>query len=145
MKEALRRSSLPNAGHPATVRPTMLSLALKMRRIVYFCRESMTITSDETFGIKKIRDPNFSSLYNTVPVPSVLDFQIDTIAIMLMRDLLKEVLAEMHERLFDLQLETKESWYEIFLVCFVLLSSLEKVHELQLKYLGCNDEMVSLF
>lgn len=119
----------------------MISMALKIRRIAYFCRESMIITSEETLGIKKIFNPKFSSLHNTVPVPSVLDFQIDTIAIMSMRKLLKSILLEMHSRLFDDN--GKEHWFEVFLVCFVLLSSLEKVHELQLKYMGWNNEMVS--
>uniref|UniRef100_A0A8H7N406 Uncharacterized protein n=1 Tax=Bionectria ochroleuca TaxID=29856 RepID=A0A8H7N406_BIOOC len=112
--------------------------ALKIRLISYFCRESVIIVGDETLGIAKVEDTRFP-IYGQVPVPSVLDFQIDTIAIHLMLKLIKSVVSRLKKIIYGRR--NKEKWYEVYLTCFILLGCLEKVYSLQLGYMGMGDAM----
>ncbi|KAF2189587.1 hypothetical protein K469DRAFT_43461 [Zopfia rhizophila CBS 207.26] len=127
----------------ASARPeSCVNEAIKIRRIAYFCRDSMSITGSETLGMARVDDENFP-IYNQVPVPSVLDFQIDTLAIQLMHSLRQRVTSTLHSKLFKKRRinDSKENWYEVYLVCFVLLTTLEKVYALQQQYSNSNKDM----
>jgi hypothetical protein len=99
------------------------------------------IVGDETLGIAKVEDTRFP-IYGQVPVPSVLDFQIDTIAIHLMLKLIKSVVSRLKKIIYGRR--NKEKWYEVYLTCFILLGCLEKVYSLQLGYMGMGDAMVCI-
>ncbi|CAG9936222.1 unnamed protein product [Clonostachys rosea f. rosea IK726] len=103
-------------------------------------RFAVIIVGDETLGIAKVEDTRFP-IYGQVPVPSVLDFQIDTIAIHLMLKLIKSVVSRLKKIIYGRR--NKEKWYEVYLTCFILLGCLEKVYSLQLGYMGMGDAMTS--
>jgi len=111
--------------------------ALKLRRLAYFCRESMSIVSDETLGIPKVDDASFP-IYDQVPVPSVLDFQIDTMGILEMFQLLKPITGDLKKKFYNGKI--KQHWYEIYLICFILLHTLETWYDLHAKYKSANEE-----
>jgi hypothetical protein len=97
----------------------------------------MTIIGDETLGIVRLNDPKLP-IHGQIPVPSVLDFQLDTIAITLMFGLLKKVEDGLREMIYSRA--PKEHWYEVYLVCFLLLSTIERVSQLQLSYWSLFDD-----
>lgn len=121
------------------VKDSSVKDALKIRQAAYFCRESMTIVSEETLGIRRVDDKRFS-IHDQTPVPSLLDFQIDTIAIHYMSRIMKHVIKRLKRAIFGKR--NKEHWYEVYLTCFVLLSTLTTVYSLQLSYMGWNQNMV---
>ena len=101
----------------------------------------MTIVGGETLGIVRVNDPKLS-IHGLIPVPSVLDFQLDTIAITLMFSLLKKVEVGLREMIYSKT--SKEHWYKVYLVCFLLLSTLERVSQLQLSYWSLFDDKRSV-
>jgi hypothetical protein len=99
-------------------------------------------SGNEAVGITPLDDegsPNHGRTF----VPSVLDFQIDTIAIMLMRkaqeDCVKALEADMRSS------GLKKQWYPIYLTFFILLQTLERVTELQYSYNQWTSDAVSTF
>ncbi|KAH7318672.1 hypothetical protein B0I35DRAFT_432678 [Stachybotrys elegans] len=112
--------------------------ALRIRIIAYFSRESMAIVGHESLGIPVVDDQRFP-IYGQVPVPSVLDFQIDTTAIHIMTKLMEGATKRLKRVVFGRK--NKQGWYEVYLTCFVLLESLEKVYSLQAYYSGINEHM----
>jgi hypothetical protein len=67
-----------------------------------------------------------------LPIPAVLDYQIDYLAIQHMFVCMKQVIRQLKKLIFK---STREGWYEIYLTTFVLLSSLETVHARQIDIL----------
>ncbi|KAK2591646.1 hypothetical protein QQS21_010660 [Conoideocrella luteorostrata] len=53
--------------------------------------------------------------------------------------LMGTVASRLKKTIFDKK--NKENWYEVYLTCFILLSTLEKVYELQLFYSDINVDM----
>ncbi len=94
----------------------------------------------DTLGVALINNEKFD-LHGHAPVPSVLDFQIDTMAIMYMNRQLKILINQLKRRLYGK--DNKKAWYEVFLSIFVLLSTLEKVYHTQMSYMRCNSDRVS--
>lgn len=74
-------------------------------------------------------------------MPSVLDFQIETIAIELMLQILERIVKRLKDTIFGKR--SKDNWYEIYLTCFVLLNCLSTAYALQLSYMDWNKNMVS--
>lgn len=61
----------------------------------------------------------------------MLDYQLDTLAIKWMHETMKTMLKELWE---VLKCHSAESWFDVFLVIFILLNNLEYVYETQLEY-----------
>ncbi|KAI0855002.1 hypothetical protein F4860DRAFT_497665 [Xylaria cubensis] len=129
----LTRLTIAEAARYASKNPAShVAKAMCLRRLSYFCRESMIVASgDEGLDITPLDDegsPNHGRIF----VPSVLDFQIDTVAIILMRkaqeDCVKALEADMRSS------GSKKQWYPIYLTFFILLQTLERVTELQYSY-----------
>ena len=64
-----------------------------------------------------------------VPIPSVLDFQVDYMAIQYMLGEMKDVRKQLRNLVFGNK--RKEKWYELHLAAVVLIGSLETVHARQ--------------
>jgi hypothetical protein len=77
-----------------------------------------------------------------VPVPAVLDYQLDYMAIQYMLKEMKRVVKRLKSLIFD-KGKTR-NWYEVYLTSFVLLSSLEVVQAHQLEMLRLFEEMVGI-
>lgn len=101
----------------------------------------MTIVGNETLGIPRVEDKRFP-IYNQIPVPSILDFQIDTLAIKLMFVSLKHIIKRLKSVFFGKRSEQR--WYEAYLTSFVILDTLMTVFKLQLSYKEWNANMVGV-
>lgn len=73
-------------------------------------------------------------VYNRVPIPAVLDYQLDYLAIQCMTKQMKKITTRLKDILFVKN--NFKSWYEVYLTTFVLLCSLETVHAKQIEILN---------
>jgi hypothetical protein len=76
-----------------------------------------------------------------VPIPSVIDYQVDYMAIRYMRRQMELVVKRLKAAIFSTG--NIRNWYEIYLTIFVLLWSLESVYASQLEILQLFREEVS--
>jgi len=67
------------------------------------------------------------------PIPTVLDYQLDTLYIHYMESLMEKVSRGLKKLIFTS--DKTSNWYEIFLAVFVLLVSLEHVYTMQMSYI----------
>ena len=98
------------------------------------------MTGSDTLDVPVIDDARFD-IHGRAPVPSVVDFQIDTIAIIHMTKELKALTRRLKSKIFGP--DCIRAWYEVFLTTFVLLSTLERIYRNQMKYLRANSGRVS--
>lgn len=94
----------------------------------------------DTLEVARVDNAKFQ-VHGRAPVPSVIDFQIDCLAIKHMTHQLKILIRMLKQKLYGK--DSVRAWYEVFLAFFVLLGTLEKVHQAQLRYLSRNKDMVS--
>ena len=101
----------------------LVDRALKLWVGCRFIEEPWSITSTETLSLSHDTNPN-SPYASRIPVPPIVDLQIDLIVInSILQPLLKETLTMMNELL-----ETSgpwKDWFEIYLAYFVLLHNVE--------------------
>lgn len=100
------------------------------------------MTGPDTLDVPLVDNPGFE-IHGQAPVPSVVDFQIDTMAIIYMTSQLNVLTRQLEEKIFGK--DSIRAWYEVFLAAFVLLSTLESVHQTQISYLHANANGVSIF
>lgn len=93
----------------------------------------------DTLGVARVDNEKFQ-VHGRASVPSVIDFQIDCLAIKHMARQLDILIKMLKQRLY--KKNHVGVWYEVFLAFFVLLGTLEKVHQAQLRYLSRNKDMV---
>ena len=124
---------------PRNMQDSAVGDALAIRAGVRFCSESLTIVGSETLGMACIED-ECSVLFGQMPLPSALDFQIDTIAISYMQRRLRAATKRLKQLIFSK--DNRRSWYEVFLTSFVLLCTLEWVLQRQREYLNMNTQRV---
>lgn len=134
VRQALSTSNVHQLLSPISRIPLTIGNALKIRQIAYFSRESMAIVGNETLGIPRVEDKRFP-IYKQILVPSMLDFQIDTLAIKLMHEALKRIIKRLKTVFFGKKSEQR--WYEAYITSFVLLDTLMTVFKLQLSYQEC--------
>ncbi|KAH0543407.1 hypothetical protein FGG08_002265 [Glutinoglossum americanum] len=132
MEEAVRYSN----EHPSSV----IHNALRIRSGVALIATTLSIQGNEKLDIKDIRGR--TPTYFKIPLPTVLEYQIDTAAILVLKDLQDVLLGELHKLVFNGH--RTEVWYEVFLVTFVLLSTLEYVYGKQQEYLNWHENTVWL-
>lgn len=105
----------------------MVGSALDIRAISWLCSNSFSITGRESLGISTVEDPS-SPYYGRIPIPPVLDAQIDQIWMAKMKKLKKKVLAELKMKILG---RDRKDWYPTFLTTFTLVSNLETLYENQ--------------
>jgi len=109
----------------------MLKDALKIWILTRLAYEGFgIIRGHEEFGINVINNPK-SPYHGTVPIPPILDHQLDTVGINEMIRLKDNVLKALKARI---QKRRESQWYEVFLTIFVLLHNLEYIARKQYSY-----------
>lgn len=117
----------------------MLKDALKIWILSRLAAEGFGIVGNETFDIPKVDNKN-SPYYGTVPIPPILDHQLDTVGIRYMLKLKDNVLKTLKNRMSR---RRQTQWYEVFLTIFVLLHNLEYVYRAQYQYMKRHEGTVS--
>jgi hypothetical protein len=99
--------------------------------MAYFSTLRLLMKGPGAEGMWQSDDPQLLS-QGRLPVPPVLDHQIDVLSIDYMREL-RAVLMEQLTDLFHGESKTSR-WYEMYLTVFLLLLALEMLHHHQLQY-----------
>jgi hypothetical protein len=105
----------------------MIDGALKIAVLTRLAGKSFNITGHETLGIAPV-DDIASPYHGRIPIPPLLDAQIDQIWMGMMMKLRKKVLSELRAKIMS---RDKKLWYEIFLTILVLLVNLEFMYQNQ--------------
>lgn len=71
--------------------------------------------------------------YGHIPIPPMLDYQLDTIMIKWMEKNMKLMLKQLWNLLLRRE---KKDWFEVFLTLFILIHNLEVVYESQVDYIN---------
>jgi hypothetical protein len=95
------------------------------------CTQSIMVGPD-TLDVSPVTNEKLI-IHGKSPVPSILDYQIDTLYIHHMESLMEKVSRELKKLIFTS--DKTSNWYEIFLAIFVLLVSLERVYTNQVSYM----------
>ncbi|KAH8804577.1 hypothetical protein F5884DRAFT_796559 [Xylogone sp. PMI_703] len=122
--EAIRYSRGPNGKY--------VNEALKIRAGAVLIASSLSLHGEENLGI--LDYPAETPSYFKKPIPTVLEYQMDTMSIDVMKFHLRVALRRLKELIF--KQKPKEVWYETFLIIFVLLSTLEFVYQKQEVYVA---------
>ncbi|KAL9088573.1 MAG: hypothetical protein Q9165_006093 [Trypethelium subeluteriae] len=106
--------------------------ALKLQYCSIMCQGWASLTDKEDLGISRKNfsqcGPNTYDEYESDghrPVPQSIDHQIDVAMLLHMRNIEKRLMRSLKQKVAKNQ---KDSWYEIFLCYFVLLTNLEWIH-----------------
>ena len=92
--------------------------------------KSFNISSGhEALGLGPIADPS-SPLHGRIPIPPMLDAQMDSILMDFMRSRQRRGLSKLKALMMS---HSKENWFMIFLTIIVLLSNLEFLFEHQIE------------
>lgn len=118
-----------------------MAIALELRSYAAFCDDALHIANPGAIPLPRINGSVEVDNRNPVPVPSVLDFQLDTMAITHMRELLGKVVKRMRRMLYQ-RSGNKRYWYEVYLCTFVLLHTLGDVYRHQEKIIRESAAMV---
>jgi hypothetical protein len=106
---------------------TTIHDALTICIITRLASKSFNLTGKETLGIGKVDDP-VSPYYGRMPIPPLLDAQIDQIWMEKMGRIKKKMLSELKKKIMG---RKHEDWYHIFLTLFVLIANLEFIYQVQ--------------
>ena len=85
------------------------------------------ISGHEALELRPIRDPS-SPLYGRIPIPPMLDAQMDSILMGFMKSRQRRGLSKLKAMMMS---HSKENWFMIYLTIIVLLSNLEFLYEHQ--------------
>ena len=105
----------------------MMHRSLKIAIITRLMSRSFNITGSESLGIPRDMDPT-SPYYQRIPIPPILDFQIDCAWMHKMEELRRFVVSHLKKMIMK---HERENWYTIFLAIMVLLSNLEFLYQHQ--------------
>lgn len=114
------------------VQGSPVNIAAKIQACVHIAVKQPIMMDSEVLGIKTVDNAKFS-IHGKAPVPSVIDYQLDTLMIHYMQRQMKEVTKKL-KKLISASNPTG-NWYEIFLTIFVLVSTIEHVYMAQMLYL----------
>lgn len=101
--------------------------------------KSFNLFGQETLGIQQEQDPD-CPYYNRIPIPPLLDAQIDFLLMDKMKILGKTVLAGLRKLIAG---QGRKHWFEIYLTISVLLFNLESVYQNQCRQIKRYEERVS--
>jgi hypothetical protein len=99
----------------------MIGQALRICILTRLCSRSFGITGQERLGIAEVTDVQ-SPYFGRVPVPPILDAQIDELWRAHMIRSKKALLSKLKASIFA---RRRDAWLEIFLTIFILLSNIE--------------------
>ena len=128
--EAIRYAEV----HPNSI----IHEALRIRSGVFMLATALSMQGNEKLDVEDIHGNTPS--YFDVPLPPVLEYQIDTAAILVLKELQRSLLRRLKKLIFSH--DRIKVWYEVFLVTFVLLSALEFVYMKQQMYLNWHKHTV---
>lgn len=103
---------------------------MNIRAATYFSRTRMSMGGPNILELSYFQD---LQVHDRVPIPAVLDYQLDYLAIRYMTEQMHMITKRLKHILFAKNNFT--FWYEIYLTTFVLLCSLETVHAKQIEIL----------
>lgn len=98
------------------------------------------MTNADTLDIPPVDNPKFG-IHGKAPLPSIIDYQVDTLRIHYMQRLMKDLTKGLKKLIFASN--PTKNWYEIFLSIFILICTLEHVYVAQMSYLRRSLGMVS--
>ncbi|UPK95160.1 hypothetical protein LCI18_006095 [Fusarium solani-melongenae] len=75
--------------------------------------------------------------FHKIPLPPQLTYQIQTLVGLVMTDIQKELLKDLKKRVFSK--DRLRTWYELFLVIFLLLSTIEWVYQVQIRFVKAKE------
>ncbi|KAL2680346.1 hypothetical protein Neosp_007943 [[Neocosmospora] mangrovei] len=75
--------------------------------------------------------------FHKIPLPPQLTYQIQTLVGLVMTDIQKDLLKDLKKHVFAK--DRLEKWYELFLVIFILLSTIEWVYQVQLRFVKAKE------
>lgn len=105
----------------------MIRKALKVRS---FASRRIAV-QDSTLEIPKIDDPE-SPYHGERPPPEFMDMQIDIMMNLIIDKHRKAVLKDLDSLVFGS--DAVQSWYQVFLTVYILLSTIEFAYQWQLRY-----------
>ncbi|KAK3985492.1 hypothetical protein QBC44DRAFT_335102 [Cladorrhinum sp. PSN332] len=80
---------------------------------------------EDTLGVDRIRNPENPNWHNKVPIPPIMDTQLDQIVI---KNILKPLRQQVIDKFQKLVTPAKpEAWFEIYLAAFVMLNHIERL------------------
>ncbi|KAK0735347.1 hypothetical protein B0T21DRAFT_184667 [Apiosordaria backusii] len=109
-----------------------VATAMNIRAASFFSRTKMIMTGTNVLDLPYFGDSRFL-LNGGFPVPGILDYQIDYLAIRYMLGQMELLVKQLKKLIFTKN--QRKSWYEVYLTVFVLLQSLETVHARQMDIL----------
>ena len=114
--------------------------ALQLSILSRLASKSFNIYGQETLGIQQEMDPD-CPYYKRIPMPPLLDFQLDLMLMEKMEILKKSVLSELRRMIAG---QGRKHWFKIYLIMSVLLFNLESVYQNQYRQIRRYQEHVSL-
>lgn len=102
---------------------------MNIRAASFFSRTKMIMTENNVLELPYFHNPHFL-LNGGYPVPSMIDYQMDYMAITYMHGQMEVLVKQLKKLIFTKN--QRKSWYEVYLTVFVLLQSLETVHARQI-------------
>ncbi|KAK4203007.1 hypothetical protein QBC40DRAFT_337852 [Triangularia verruculosa] len=106
-----------------------VAIAMNIRAASFFSRTKMIITGTNVLDLPYFYDSRFL-VNGGYPVPSMIDYQIDYMAITYMWGQMEMLVKQLKKLIFSKN--QRKSWYEVYLTVFVLLQSLETVQARQI-------------
>ena len=102
-------------------------MALELSVLSRLASKSFNICGEKTLGIAQEQDPD-CPYYKRIPIPPLLDAQIDYLLMEKMKGLSKKVLSELRVMIID---HGRKRWFKIYLTIHVLLVNLESIYQNQ--------------
>lgn len=115
----------------------------------------LTLCGSETLGVQqRLADKGVTYYDQAVPLPTFLNYQLDTLAMMCIQGYQKNIIKSLQAKIFTAN--RGKNWYEVFLTIFVLLGNLEHLYQAQRRYIqrhkktvrvlleNCVDYLISL-
>ena len=107
----------------------MIREAFKIALLTRFATQGFHICGSETLGQNFVEEGT-SPDYGRIPIPPLLDAQLDDLSIKKIKRLKKSVLSQLNRMILS---QNKKNWFMIFLTTVVFLSNLELVYQNQQK------------
>ena len=113
--------------------------ALQLSILSRLASKSFNIYGQETLGIRREMDPE-CPYYGRIPIPPLLDAQLDQMLMEKMETLKRSVLSELRRMIAG---QGRKHWFKIYLIMSVLLFNLESVYQNQCRQMQRYQESVS--
>ncbi|OXV10045.1 hypothetical protein Egran_02196 [Elaphomyces granulatus] len=108
--------------------------ALKIKFAAQMFSKPLTLYGSETLGVQqRLADKGVTYYDQAVPLPTFLNYQLDTLAMMCIQGYQKNIIKSLQAKIFTAN--RGKNWYEVFLTIFVLLGNLEHLYQAQRRYI----------